>query len=365
MIGNDGGEPVYSRRFTSAPLETCLKYPGGPVLLKPVKILILGGTGNISGECASLLHQRGHEVSLVTRGQSEMPACCRPIRADRKKSGDLHQALEREELEIVIDFLGYDLTDAQTAFEIFQGRVRQFIFISTTTVYARSRDSHPLTEENPLGNPWWDYARKKIECERWLGEQQRERQFPLTIVRPSHTYSRRWIPNPVSSSSYSFAARLERGLPVFVPDDGQNPWTLTAAEDFAVGLAGLVGNKAAIGEAFHITGDEVLTWNRIYEAIINALGVKAARVVPVPTDFICAAVPELTGNLKGDKSLPGVFDNSKIKRYVPEFRTRKRFAEGVRESVEWLRRHPAQQNLSPQVDDMIERVLRAWEKDPR
>jgi nucleoside-diphosphate-sugar epimerase len=179
-------------------------------------------------------------------------------------------------------------------------------------------------------------------------------------VRPSHTYSKRWIPNPVSSGSYTFAARLEQGKPVYVHDTGESPWTLTAASDFAVGLAGLVGKAEAIGEALHITSDEVLTWNRIYAEIAAALGVQLPQVVQVPTDFICRVAPQMAGTLKGDKAHPGVFDNSKIKRFVPEFRCSKPFRVGVGESVSWLRAHPEQQNRKPELDQMIEKVIGAW-----
>jgi len=219
----------------------------------------------------------------------------------------------------------------------------------------------PITEEAPLGNAFWDYAQRKVACEQWLRQQAAASRFPLTIVRPSHTYSKRWIPNILASSSYSFAARLEKGKPVFVPDEGENPWTLTAATDFAVGLAGLVGNPKAIGEAFHITSDEALTWNQIYQEIGAAVG-KAPEIVKVPTEFLCQAAPELTGPLKGDKSHPGVFDNSKVKRFVSDFQCRKPFRTGIRESVAWLRAHPEQQNLNPQLDATMDQVLTAWKK---
>ncbi|HTL57160.1 MAG TPA: NAD-dependent epimerase/dehydratase family protein, partial [Candidatus Limnocylindrales bacterium] len=243
----------------------------------------------------------------------------------------------------------------------FHESVRQYIFISSATVYLKPPPFLPITEATPKGNPFWDYAQKKLACEEWLLRARAENGFPATIVRPSHTYSRRWIPNPLSSSSYTFAARLEAGKPVFVPDDGENPWTLTAASDFAVGLAGLVGTEKAIGEAFHITSDEVLTWNQIVAEIAAALGVKSAQVVKVPTDSICEVAPQMTGSLKGDKSHPGVFDNSKIKRFVPEFSGHKPFRVGVRESVAWLRAHPEQQNLNPKMDALCDAVIGAWQ----
>ena len=241
--------------------------------------------------------------------------------------------------------------------------VRQYVFISSATVYSKPPPRLPITEDAPVGNAWWDYAQKKLACEQWLQARQQATGFPVTIVRPSHTYSKRWIPNPVSSASYTFAARLEQGKPVFVPDEGENPWTLTAASDFAVGLAGLLGRSDTVGEAFHITSDEVLTWNQIYSEIAASVGASSANIVKIPTDFICQIAPQLTGNLKGDKSHPGVFDNSKIKRFVPEFQCRKPFRIGVRESVNWLRAHPEQQNLNPQVDATFEQVVDAWRKE--
>jgi nucleoside-diphosphate-sugar epimerase len=273
----------------------------------------------------------------------------------------MHASLAGLQPDVVLNFLGYDLADAQLDYALFKDTVRQYIFISSASVYAKPHRQLPLTEQAPLGNAWWDYAQKKLACEQWLLGRWQEGGFPVTIVRPSHTYSKRWVPNPVSSSSFTFAARLEQGKLVFVPDDGENPWTLTAASDFAAGLGGLVGKAEAIGQAFHITSDEVLSWNQICAEIAAALGVESPQVVKIPTDLICRVAPRLTGTLKGDKAHPGVFDNSKIKRFVPEFQCRKPFGLGVRESVAWLRGHPEQQNLNPQVDALCEEVIGAWQ----
>ena len=329
-----------------------------------MKILFIGGTGNISADCAALLHERGHEIWTLTRGRSPVPAGYRAIQADRKDLAGMRQALAREPVDVVINFLGYTITDLQVDYELFHGAIRQYIFISSATVYAKPPRRLPITEEAPLGNDYWDYAREKLACEQWLRQRWEADGFPVTIVRPSHTYSKRWIPNPVSSASYSFAARLEQGKPVYVPDQGENPWTLTATSDFAVGLAGLAGNSRSLGEAFHITSDEVLTWNQIYAEIAAALGVDLPQVVPVPTDFICQVAPRMTGSLKGDKAHPGVFDNAKIKRFVPDFQCRNPFREGVRESVAWLRAHPDQRQLNPQVDEVIDQVIAAWRARP-
>ena len=325
-----------------------------------MNILFLGGTGNISAECAALLHERGHEILVLSRGRNAVPAGYRAIQADRKDAAAMRAGLKGVQPEVVINFIGYDVPDLQVDYELFNGAVRQYVFISSTAIYAKPPRQLPLTEDAPVGNPFWDYAQKKQACEQWLRQRHEETGFPVTVVRPSHTYSKRWIPNPVSSGSYTFAARLEQGKPVYIHDNGESPWTLTAAADFAVGLGGLVGKTEAIGEAFHITSDEVLTWNQIYAEIAAALGVKSPQIVKVPTDFICQVAPQMTGTLKGDKAHPGVFDNAKIKRFVPEFRCSKPFRVGVRESVSWLRAHPEQQNRKPELDVMIERVLEAW-----
>lgn len=332
-----------------------------------MKILFIGGTGNISAACAALLHERGYDVFVVSRACRPVPPEYGALTADRKDPVAMRRALEARGLrpDVVINFIGYDLDDVQIDFDLFNGVVQQYIFISSTTVYARPPQRLPLTEESPLGNRFWDYARKKLQCEEYLLERWAKDRFPITLVRPSHTYSERWIPNPLSSSSYTFAARLEQGRPVYVPDNGQNPWTLTAASDFAAGLRGLIGNAGAVGQAFHITSDEVLTWNQIVEEIAAALGLASPEIVPVPTDFICRIAPQMTGTLKGDKAHPGIFDNAKIKRFVPGFACRKPFRLGVRESVSWLRAHPEEQNLNPQLDALCDAVIEAWRRETR
>jgi nucleoside-diphosphate-sugar epimerase len=327
-----------------------------------MKVLFIGGTGNISAECAALLHRRGHEIIVLSRGRSAVPPCYRAIPADRKDARAMRAALKGVRPDVVLNFLGYELPDVQLDYELFNGAAGQYVFISSTVVYAKPPRWLPLTEDAPLGNPLWDYAQKKLACEQWLLQRRQETGFPVTIVRPSHTYSKQWVPNAVSSGSYTFAARLEQGKPVFVHDEGESLWTLTTAADFAVGLAGLLGKTEAIGEAFHITSDEALTWNQIYAEIAGAVGASSARIVKVPTDFICQVAPQLSGTLKGDKAHPGVFDNSKVKRFVPEFRCRMPFRLGARESVDWLRAHPDQQNLKPELEALIEKVIGAWER---
>jgi nucleoside-diphosphate-sugar epimerase len=325
----------------------------------PVNVLFIGGTGNISAECAAHLRRQGHDIMVLTRGRTPIPAEYQAIRADRASLESMRTALDGVNPDVVINFLGYELRDVEIDHALFQGQVHQYIFISSTTVYSRPARL-PMTEDAPQANPWWEYARKKTACEDWLLKKHREEGFPLTIVRPSHTYSQLWVPNAISSSSYSVAARLEQGKPLFMPDDGSNPWTLTASSDFAVGLGGLVGNASAIGEAFHITSDEVLTWKEIYATISEEAGNSSPELVPIPVDFICQVDPQLTGTLKGDKAHPGIFDNSKIKRFVPGFGCKKPFRTGVRESIAWLRAHPDRQNRNASLEARIESVLQSW-----
>jgi len=330
-------------------------------MVKGMRVLLLGGGGNLSSACAVELQRRGYEVMLLTRGRSPLPPGFVTLTADRRDAGGMRRALAGRFPEVVINFIGYEVPEIELDHGLFAGRVRQYIFISSATVYAKPPPRMPIREDDPLGNPYWDYAQKKLACERWLMERWRGERFPVTIVRPSHTYSERWIPNPVSSAGYAFAARLERGAPVWVPDSGDQPWTLTWAGDFATGLAGLVGHEGALGEAFHITSDEALSWREIYRRIGEAVGVEP-RVVPIPTEFICRVCPDMTGPLKGDKAHPAVFDNSKLRRFVPDFRCGVSFREGIRRSVAWLRAHPEAQRLdtSP-VDRVMDAVLAAWQ----
>jgi len=322
-------------------------------------ILLFGGTGNLSADCAALIHTQGHGVQIMTRGHNQLPPEYTAFRADRKDLEALRRVVDKAKPDVVVDFIAYDLEDVRIAYECLRGRVRQYVFISSATVYRKPPQQLPITEDTPLGNPYWDYAQRKIACEHWLRARWEQDCFPVTIVRPSHTYSRRWVPNPVSSSSFTFARRIELGLPVFVPDDGESLWTLTASTDFAAGLAGLLGRADTLGQAFHITSDEALSWNQIVREIADALGVSEPRCLRVPTDLICRVVPQLTGNLKGDKAHPAVFDNTRIKRFVPGFRCRVPFRVGVRESVAWLRSHPEHQNLNPAVDAMCKAVAAA------
>jgi len=324
-------------------------------------VLFIGGTGNISTAAAQWLVARGHRVSVVTRGRRSAPAGVRALTADRRDAAALQRAIGSDCPDVVINFLGYTPADVALDHACFAGRIRQYIFISTAMVYAKPHRRLPLTEDGPRGNPFSPYAQQKQACEDWLLERWRTEQFPVTIVRPSHTYSPRWIPNPVRSGSYTLLARLERRQPVFIHDGGRSLWTLTATSDFAVGLAGLVGRDAALGEAFHITSDEVLTWGRIYAETVRAAGLAAPLILDIPTDFICAVRPPMIEWLRGDKAEPGVFDNTKIKQCVPDFVCRKPFRAGIAEAVAWFRADPARQAVDPETDAVFADVCAAWQ----
>lgn len=324
-------------------------------------VLFIGGTGNISGDCAALLRRRGDRVALLTRGRLPVPPGYEAIRADHADPAALQAALAGRCFDAVVNFIGYDVPDVRLDAELLRGRTGQYVFISTTVVYRKPPTRLPVTETDALGNPFSDYGRRKLACEEYLLERFRSAAFPVTIVRPSHTYSCQWIPNPVTSIGYTVAARLEQGRPVFIHDDGQGLWTLTASADFAVGLAGLLGQAKAIGECFQITADEVLTWNQILAEIALALGVARPELVHIPSDFIARVEPIMHDKLLGDKAHPGVFDNAKIKRAVPEFTCPTSFRAGIRRSLAWFKEDPLRQRVNPHTDGIFDRVIAAWD----
>jgi nucleoside-diphosphate-sugar epimerase len=315
-----------------------------------MKILFIGGTGNLSTDCAALLQSRGHDVALLTRGRSPVPAMFRSIIADRKDAAAMRAACSGFAPEVVVNCLGFEPSDLAVDLEVFGRNIRQYIFISTAAAYVKPPTSLPITEAELLGNRFWDYAQKKQACEEML---RAHPELATTIVRPSHTYGPNWFPNLLVSASYTLPARLLAGKPLFLPDN-DNLWTLTATSDFAVGLAGLVGNEPAVGEAFHITSDEALTWPEIYAQTAAALGAPPPNLLRIPLDWLCERFPQLTGPLRGDKANPAVFDNAKIKRFVPEFVCRKPFRAGIRESAA----HTGIVNM--EIDSLYDAVVAAW-----
>jgi nucleoside-diphosphate-sugar epimerase len=284
----------------------------------------------------------------------------RSIRADMRDRAVAAEALAGREVDVVVDWCAYVPEHVETDLDLFRGRIAQYVFISSATVYRKPSPCFPLVEEAPLGNPHWQYARDKIACEELLRLEHERNGFPATIVRPSYTYGETWIPTAIEGQDYTIVHRLRRGRKAIVPGDGESLWTMTHNTDFARGLAGLLGNPEAVGESFHITSDEVLSWNQITEAIATAAGVEP-RIVHIPSDFIAAVDPELAPGLLGDKAFSEVFDNAKIKRFVPGFRATVSFAQGIARSLAWFEADPVRRVVDEAWNARLDRIVAAHE----
>lgn len=326
-----------------------------------LKVLFIGGTGNLSYDCSLAALEKGIELYHLNRGSGrlEPPAGVRLLKADARDADAVRAAIGDLEFDAVADFIAYEPEQVKADLGLFEGRVGQYLFVSTASAYRKPPAHHVLTESTPLSNPYWDYSRAKIACEEILWAAWRRRGFPVTVVRPSHTYSERWLPLALGSSDFTIAQRMLDGRPVIVHGDGTSLWTLTHSSDFARGFAGLLGNPQAVGEAFNVVGDEALSWEQIHLMTYAALG-KAPNIVHIPSDFIAAVDPELGQHLLGDKAWSTLFDNSKVKRLVPGFGTTVPFHEGVRRSACWYMADPARRRVDPAMDARIERILRAW-----
>jgi nucleoside-diphosphate-sugar epimerase len=325
-----------------------------------MKVLFIGGTGVISSACSELALQRGIDLYLLNRGKSSRPA---PVGA-RVLYGDIYQpdsartALGSLNFDAVVDWIAYTPEQVQNDLDLFRGRTGQYIFISSASAYQTPPNFLPVTESTPLYNPFWDYSRNKAACEARLLEAYRQEGFPITIIRPSHTYDRTMLP---FTHRYTIVARMRAGKKVLVQGDGTSLWTLTHHTDFAVGMVGLLGNPHALGEAFHITSDEWLCWNQIYSIVAHAAGAEP-RLMHVPSDLIAAFDPKWGANLLGDKSHSMIFDNSKIRRLVPDFHPRIPFWQGAREIIAWHDADPTRQVVDPVIDEMQDRIIQAMEK---
>ena len=326
-----------------------------------MRVLIIGGTGNISQECVALALGQGHDVSVVTRGNHSIPAQATSIIRDVTDRSSLASLVTERHYDAVVDFLCYEPKTAAASVSACAGHVGQYVFISSASVYQKPPLCHVISEATPRGNPFWGYARDKIACEDVFLDAHRDGGFPVTIVRPSHTYGHTWIPTAFVSGDFTVAARMRAGKPFVVPGDGQALWTITHARDFAVGLTGLLGKPGTTGEAYTIAGDEALTWDEIHRAVAAALGV-TPQMVHVPSDFIAAVDPAMGERLLGDKAYSSIFDCSKIKRIVPDFKTTISFAQGIKESVAWRLADPARMMVQGDMDERIERILAAWNR---
>ena len=324
-----------------------------------MKVLFIGGTGIISSACSELAVQRGIELYLLNRGQSVR----QPVAGARILQGDIRQpesvpaALGELSFDAVVEWVAYTPGHVQEDVELFRGRTGQYIFISSASAYHTPPLFLPVTESTPLHNPFWQYSRDKAACEALLREAYRGEGFPVTVVRPSHTYDQTLFP---FHGGYTSVARMRAGKKVVVHGDGTSLWTLTHHRDFAVGLVGLLGNPHAEGDIFHITSDEWLSWNQIYEIVAHAAGVEP-QLVHVPSDLIAAFDPGWGASLSGDKAHSMIFDNSKIRRLVPDFQPRIPFWQGAREIIAWYDADSARQVVDPSFDALQDRLISAIE----
>lgn len=308
-----------------------------------MKALLIGGTGTISMAITRLLASQGTELYLLNRGTrgTELPEGVKTITADISDEAKTAALIADMEFDVVADFIAYVPSQLERDYRLFAGKCRQFIFISSASAYQKPLSDYLITEGTPLANPYWEYSRNKIACEEYLMRMYRENGFPVTIVRPSHTYDERSIPLGVhgNKGSWQVAKRMLEGKPVIVHGDGTSLWTMTHNSDFAKGFAGLMGNIHAIGEAVHITSDESLTWNQIYQCIADALSVKPVTVHISSQLLAKKSSYDFTGALLGDKANTVLFDNSKIKRLVPEYNAVVRFDQGIKWTVDYVLNH--------------------------
>jgi len=324
-----------------------------------MKVLFLGGTGFISSAVSRLAVANGFELYLLNRGLRPVDiAGVHRLVADLQKPEEVRAVLKDRQFDVVVDWNAYTPEHIERDLALFRGRVKQYFFISSASAYQKPPAHYVITESTPLHNPFWSYSRDKIACEDRLTKAYREEGFPMVIVRPSLTYD----PNfPIAIGGwgcYTLADRIRKGRPIIVHGDGSSLWVVTHAEDFGRGLIGLFGNGQALGHAFHITSDEVLTWNQIYETIAGALGVEA-KLVHIPSEDLARLVPRLTGSLLGDKAWSVVFDNAKIKTFVPGFTAVIPFRDGIRRTLAWFDADETRRRVDESVNLEMDAILRA------
>ncbi|HWA24753.1 MAG TPA: SDR family oxidoreductase [Lacunisphaera sp.] len=329
-----------------------------------MKILFIGGSGIISRAVAQQTLAAGHELWLLNRGQHRPVEGARTIVADLSDPAGVRTTLGSHTWDVVVQWIAFGPADIQRDLGLFRGRTRQYVFISSASIYQKPPVHYLITESTPRANPHWDYSRKKIACELELEAAHQATGFPYTIVRPSLTYGDDQIPLVLNAWQQPWTAidRMRRGAPVIIPGDGTSLWTITHNTDFATGLVGLLGHPEAIGQAFHITSDEALPWNQLFALTAAAAGVKAPNFVHIASDFIIACVPSVEGTLLGDKAVSALFDNSKLKRLVPGFATRTRFAEGIKRTIAWFEADPGRQQVDAEMNRRWDKLVAAYER---
>ncbi|HTV10497.1 MAG TPA: SDR family oxidoreductase [Acidimicrobiales bacterium] len=320
-----------------------------------MKVLFIGGTGIISSACTPAVIEAGHGLWHLNRGRSPLPAPpqVHHLQADIRDKAEVRRAIADLTWDVVVQWLAFTPEHISQDLEVFAGRAGQYVFISSASAYQKPPQNWLITEKTPLENPFWQYSRDKIACERLLGAQS---EMPWTVVRPSHTYGPSQVPVAFGSWSkpYTIIDRMRRGSPVLVPGDGTSIWTVTHNSDFARGFLGVLGHPGALGEAFHITSDEALSWNQIYELLAQAAGTRP-NLLHVPTDALRWRDEAEWTSLWGDKSHCAVFDNSKIRKLVPGFQARVPFAQGIGETVKWFDADPSRQQVDVEANEIWDR----------
>ncbi|NRA36910.1 MAG: SDR family oxidoreductase [Planctomycetes bacterium] len=325
-----------------------------------MKILFIGGTGNISSAVSRQVVAAGHELFLLNRGTRPMSIeGAQSLIADIKDEEAVKKVIAGQSFDVVANFIAFTEEDVARDRRLFEGQCGQYIFISSASAYQKPQCNPVITESTPLVNPHWQYSRNKIASELYLNQAYRDSGFPITIIRPSLTYDT-VIPMAIGSwDDFTLVERMRRGEPIISHGDGSSLWTITHSEDFARGMVGLLGHQQAIGESFHITSDEILNWDQCYQALAAAIGVEA-NIIHIPSDFIVKMVPSQEGGLHGDKAVSVIFDNSKIKRFVPEFKAVIPFKVGIKRSVEWFEANPERKNLKPSTDKMLDAIIEKY-----
>ena len=330
-----------------------------------MKLLFIGGTGLISSACSDLAVAQGHELFILNRSISQkypLPEGATLLQADiHADEARLASLLAGHRFDAVVDFIAYTAEDIERGLHLFRERTDQFVFISSASAYQKPVRNYLITEETPLENPFWEYSQNKIACENRLMQAYHSEGFPVTIIRPSLTYGPTQIPFSVGSWQHPWTVidRMKRGKKVIVPGDGTSLWVLTWNEDFAKGLSGLLGNSKAVGEAFQITSDEVLTWEQIYIEAYRALGL-TPNVIHIPSDLIVQYWPHAYGSLIGDKSNSVVFDNSKIKRFVPGFTCEVNWSGGLQRALAWFDAHPEYRTIDQELDSIFDNLINSY-----
>lgn len=329
-----------------------------------MRVLLIGGTGTISTAVSALAVASGVELYLLNRGKSPslVPKSAKVLTADINDEEGVKSLTQDLKFDAVADFIAFDTSHVLRDWRLFRDKTSQYIFISSASAYQKPLSSPVITDSTPLCNPFWEYSRKKIACEEALMEKYRGEGFPVTIVRPSHTYGDFSVPVAVhgSGGSFSVIERIRQGKKVIVHGDGTSLWTLTHNTDFAKAFLGLMGNPHAIGEAYHITSDESLSWNQIYYIIGAALGVKP-NIVHIPSDTLAALHEPFYGSLLGDKAHSVIFDNTKIKRAVPAYTATVRFDEGVHRTLAYVYANAESRRGDAAFDAWCDNVIQAYE----